>query len=56
MISRLMSAVELTQKSVVVVDMPLPALFTKVVVTGVNDIGDWIIPSITRTLFSSFNC
>ena len=49
---RFISAVELTQKSVVVVDIPLPALFTKVVVTGVNDIGDCMIPSITKTLFS----
>ena len=49
---RFISAVVLTQRSVVVVDIPLPALLTKVVVTGVNDIGDWMIPSITITLFS----
>ena len=49
---RLISAVVSTQKSVVVVDIPLPALFTKVDVTGENAIGDWMIPSITMILFS----
>ena len=48
----LISAVVSTHMFVSVVDIPLPELCAKVVVTGVNDIGDWMIPSMTITLFS----
>ena len=47
-----MSAVVSTHISTDVVEIPLPELWDKVVVTGVNDIGDWMIPSMTITLFS----
>ena len=50
--SRLISFVVFTQISVRVVDI-LPPLFTKVDVMGENAIGDWIIPSMTKTDFSS---
>ena len=51
--SKLISAVASTHISVVVVEILPPELFTSVVVTGENAIGDWMIPSITNTVFSS---